>query len=162
MQFFWKNGTYCDWKVIFFMSQVIWRFFILLTVPLISCRLYSILDPDLPMYNDKLKYLIDKSILYHEYNQCFDIIFDVQWESQGEIIALYKVTICNSLYKCVDVIHHKPVWKVCISGLRWGKKETSFHDKNWKIWKKGYFQNFSWFQFFVCKLCMILLHRLLC
>ena len=39
---------------------------------------------------------------------------------------------------------------------------TSFYDMNQKILtkKKAYFQNFSWFQFYVYKLCMILLHRL--
>ena len=34
---------------------------------------------------------------------------------------------------------------------------ASFYDKNWKIFmKKVYFQNFSWFQYFVYKLCMIM------
>ena len=35
---------------------------------------------------------------------------------------------------------------------------TSFYDMNQKILtkKKGYFQNFSWFQFYIYKLCMIM------
>ena len=34
---------------------------------------------------------------------------------------------------------------------------THFYDKNWKILtKKGYFQNFAWFQYFFYKLCIIM------
>ena len=39
---------------------------------------------------------------------------------------------------------------------------TSFYDMNQKIWtRKAYFQNFSWFQFHVFKLCMIMCVSLL-
>ena len=33
MQFFEKNDTCCDWKVFFFISKLIWIFFLSLTVP---------------------------------------------------------------------------------------------------------------------------------